>query len=56
MSVDIDATPHLLLLIQHMLCIVQYRHGRLSVTENYALVLVKKTKKVSATMRSTISK
>jgi len=30
MSVDIDATPDLLLLIQQKLCIMQYRYGSLS--------------------------
>jgi len=31
--VDIDATPDLLLVIQQKLCIMQYRHGSLSVAE-----------------------
>jgi len=34
MSVDIDATPCLLLLIQQKLRIVQYRYGSLSAFEN----------------------
>jgi len=33
MSVDIDATPDLLLLIQQKLRIVQYRYGSLSSTD-----------------------